>query len=39
MSVVKRLGNVDTTQSDRPVEDVKIIKGRVVISGEEDEQS
>ena len=39
MSVVKRLGNVETTQTDRPVEEVKIVNGRVVISGEEDEQS
>lgn len=29
MSVVKRIGNVQTNASDRPTEDVKIIKGRL----------
>jgi len=39
MQVVKRLGNVQTTQMDKPVEDVKIIRGQVIISGEDDERS
>jgi len=32
MPVVKRLGNVQTTQADRPVEDLKIVKASLVFS-------
>lgn len=35
MQVVKRLGNVQTNASDRPLEDVKIMKARVVVGEEE----
>ena len=37
MGVVKRLGLVRTGKEDRPVEDVKILKARVVIEGEDEE--
>ncbi|KAM3078679.1 Peptidyl-prolyl cis-trans isomerase-like 1 [Clarireedia jacksonii] len=37
MGVVKRLGLVRTGEGDRPVEDVRILRGRVVEEGEGDE--
>jgi len=35
MTIVKRLGNVQTNASDRPTEEIRIIKGRI-IAGNED---
>mmetsp|Transcript_22192 Transcript_22192/g.30947 ORF Transcript_22192/g.30947 Transcript_22192/m.30947 type:complete len:164 (-) Transcript_22192:574-1065(-) len=35
MQVVKRLGNIQTNASDRPLEDVKIMKARVTVGEEE----
>lgn len=37
MGVVKRLGLVRTGEADRPVEDVRILRGRVVEEGEGEE--
>lgn len=35
MNVVKRIGNVKTNTSDRPTEDLKILRARVIV-GDED---
>jgi len=38
MSIVKRMGNVQTNSQDRPVEDIRIIKGRILNADADMEQ-
>jgi len=35
MQVIKRIGNVQTNQSDRPVADIKILKASVIAENQQ----